>query len=75
MRDRVVGVDDVQIEGSGHLHQLVGQRQQVLGLAEEWISWSLDLVKRQPGLELTQAERRLGAHQSYLMPAPGKHLG
>ena len=45
MRNRVMRVDDVELVRVRHLHQAVGQRQQILRLAKQRISGRLDAMK------------------------------
>ena len=60
VRDGVVRVDDLEIDLARHLHDLVGEREHVLRLAEERVARRVDLVKHQPGLIVAEAERRVG---------------
>ena len=55
MRNRVVRVHDVELLVARHLHDLGGQRQQILRLAKQRIARRLDAVERQPGLVVAQA--------------------
>ena len=71
VRNRVVRVDDIQRLCACNLHDFVGQRQQVLRLAEERVRRRLDPMKRQPGL-IAQPERRLAADDVDLVPALGE---
>ena len=66
--NRVVRVDDVERLRASDLDDLVGQRQQVLRLAEERVRRRLDAMKGQPGL-VAQPERRFTADDVHLMPA------
>ena len=74
VRDRVMGVDDVEAEVPRHLHDLVGEGQQVLRLAEQRIAWRQHAVKREAGLKLAQPKRRLGADEVDGMPPMGEGL-
>ena len=71
---RVVRVDDVEVVLARHLHDPVGERQQVLRLAKQRIGRRQHLMERQPGLELAEPERRLGADEVHLVPAQRERL-
>ena len=55
MRHGVVRVNDVEIELTRHLHDPVGERQQILRLPKQRIRRRQHLVERQPFLELARA--------------------
>ncbi len=74
MRHGVVRVDDVEPELPRHLHELVGQRQQVLRLAKQRVCRREHLMKREAGLELAQPERRLRADEVHLVAAARQRL-
>jgi hypothetical protein len=48
VRDRVMRVDDVERELARELHDLVRERQHVLGLAKERVGRSVDAMEREP---------------------------
>ena len=75
VRDRVVRVDDLQRELARHLHDLVGERQDVLRFAKERIARRVDLVEHQPGLIVAEPERRIGADEVHLVAAVRERLG
>ena len=68
MRDRVVGMDDVEPVVLGDPRDGIGQRQQVLRLAEERIRRHQDRLERQAGDAVAQPERRLAADQVHVVP-------
>ena len=72
VRHGVVRVDDVEAELARHLHDPVGQRQQILRLAKQRIGRRQHLVKRQPRLELAQPERRFRADEVHLVAAAAR---
>ena len=65
----VVRVDDVELLVARHLHDLVGQRQQVLRLAEQRIARRLDPVERQARLVVAEPERRVAAEDVHVVSA------
>ena len=67
VRDRVVRVDDLELELARDLHDLVRERQHVLRLAKERIARRIDLVKHQAGLIVAEAEWRVGADEMHLV--------
>src|SRR5262245_22109298 len=69
MRDRVMCVNDIQPEFTGHLNDLVRERQQVLWFPEQRVRRGQHLVKRQARLELSEAKRRFRADEMDLMTA------
>ena len=75
VRDSVVRVDDLQRELARHLHDLVGQRQDVLRFAKERIARRVDLVEDEPGLIVAEPERRIRADQVHLVAAIRERLG
>ena len=74
MRDRVVRVDDVEIELAAYLDDGIGQRQQILRLTEERVGGRLDLVERQVRVKLVQTERCVAAHQMHAVAGVGQCL-
>ena len=74
VRHGIVRVNDVEAQLARDLHDLVGEREQILRLAKERIGGRHDLMERQPGLEFAEPERRLGADEVHLMPARGERL-
>ena len=67
-----MGVDDVEPMRARDLHQAVGQREQVLRLAEHGIAGGLDAVKADVGIRFAQAKRRIAADDMRAMPAIGE---
>ena len=74
VRNRVVRMHDVEPDLARDLHDLVGERQQVLGLAEQRIRGRDDLVKRESLLVFAQPERRLRADHVHLVPPARQRL-
>ena len=75
MRDRVVGVDDVELVLAADLDDLVGQRQQILRLPEQAVSRCLNGVEDEPDAKVRHPERHLRADQPDLVAAVGQRLG
>ena len=69
MRDGVMRVDDVELMRARHLHQPVGEREQVLRFAEQRIARRVDAMKADPRVRLAQPERRLAADDVRLVAA------
>ena len=61
VRDGVVRVHDVEPLVARHLNDLVGERQQVLRLAEQRIARRLDAVERQARLIVAEPDRHVAA--------------
>ena len=74
VRHGVVRVHDVEAEIARHLHHLVGDRQQVLRLAEQRIGRRQHLVERQARLIVAEPERRLRADDVHPVAADGQRL-
>ncbi len=74
VRDRVVRVDDLELELARDLHDLVREGQYVLRLAKEWIARRIDLVKHQAGLIVAEAEWRVGADEMHLVSTNRQRL-
>ena len=74
VRDRIVGVDDVERVLLGDAGDGVGERQQVLRLAEERIRRDADRLERQAGDTVAPAKRRLAAHQVHAVAAFGERV-
>ena len=67
-------VHDVEPELARQLHDLRGERQQVLRLAEQRVARRVHAMKRQPRLVIAQPERRFSADQVHLMAPAGQRL-
>ena len=75
VRHRVVRVDDVEPAFAADLDDLVGQRQQVLRLAEQRVAGRPHGVEGESRLEVAQPHRRLAADEPHLVAAPREPLG
>ena len=74
VRDGVMRVHDVERELARELHDLVRERQQVLGLAKQRIGRRVDAMEREARLVVAEPKRRLRADQMHLVAAPGQRL-
>ena len=74
VRDRVVRVDDLERELARDLHDLVGERQDVLRFAKERIARRVHLMEDEPGLVVAEPERRIGADEVHLVAAVRERL-
>ena len=74
MRHRVVRVHDVELLGARDLHDLVGQRQQILRFAKQRIAGRFDAMKGQSRLVVVQAHRRVRAENVHAVSPRREHL-
>ena len=65
-------VDDVEPVRARHLHEAVGQREQILRLAKQRIAGRLDAMEPDVGIRFAQAKRRIAADHVRAMPAIGE---
>ena len=74
MRHGVMGMDDIEPLFARDAHEGVGQREQVLRLAEQRVRRCLDRGERQPRHAGAPPERRLAADDVDVMTAAGERV-
>ncbi len=74
MRNGIVGVHDVEAEVARDLDDLVGEREQILRLAEQRVRRRHDLVEREAVLVFTEPEGHLRADHVHLVTAAREDL-
>ena len=74
MRHGIVRVDDVEPLLARNLDDLVREREQVLRLSEQRIAGRFHTMKRQAGLIVTEAKRRVAAQKMDPMTARRERL-